>query len=65
MVRNYLVVAIRNMGRHIGYTLINVTGLAIGMACCVLVALYIQDELSYDAFHTKGDRIYRLQFTKI
>lgn len=60
MFRNYLTVALRNLLRHKGYSAINVLGLAIGIACCVLILLYVQDELSYDQYHEKKDRIYRL-----
>ena len=61
MLINYLKIALRNLKRHTGYTVINVTGLAVGMACCLLILLYVQDERSYDLFHEKGDRIYRLE----
>ena len=57
---NYLTVALRNLLRYKGYSAINVLGLAIGIACCVLIILYVQDELSYDQHHEKNDRIYRL-----
>lgn len=60
MLRNYLKIALRNMNRHKGYSFINMAGLAIGMACCILILLYVTDELSYDRFHTKKDRIYRI-----
>jgi putative ABC transport system permease protein len=60
MLRNYLKIAIRNMKRHKGYSLINIFGLAIGMACCILILLYVTDELSYDNFHEKADRTYRV-----
>lgn len=60
MYKNYLKVALRNMRRHFGYTLINVGGFAVGMACCILIGLYVADELSYDRFHNKYDRIYRI-----
>jgi putative ABC transport system permease protein len=60
MLRNYLKIALRNMNRHKGYSFINMAGLAIGMACCILILLYVTDELSYDKFHTKKDRIYRI-----
>ena len=60
MLKNYLTVALRNLLRHKGYSLINVLGLAIGIACCLLILLYVQDELSYDRYHKKADRIYRL-----
>lgn len=60
MVRNYLKIAIRNLTNQKGYTFINITGLATGIACCLLIFLYVQDELSYDTFHDNGDRIYRV-----
>jgi putative ABC transport system permease protein len=60
MLRNYLKIAIRNIFKTKGYSLINVSGLAIGLTCCILLLIYVQDELSFDSFHSKGDRIYRL-----
>mgnify|MGYP001096394331 CR=1 FL=1 len=60
MFKNYLKVALRNIKRHKGYSFINIAGLAIGMACCVVLFLYIQNELSYDRFHEKADQIYRI-----
>ena len=60
MLRNYLTIAVRNLLRHKGYSAINVLGLAIGMASCVLILLYVQDELAYDQHHEKKDRIYRI-----
>ena len=56
MVKNYLVVALHNMMRHKGYSAINIAGLALGMACCILVLLFVQDEFKYDAFHDHSDR---------
>ena len=60
MIQNYLVVAIRNLLRHPAYSLINVIGLAIGMAACMLILLYIQEEFSYDRYHENANRIYRI-----
>jgi putative ABC transport system permease protein len=60
MLSNYLKVALRNIFRHKGYSFINVAGLAIGMTCCILILLWVQDELSYDRYHENADRIYRL-----
>jgi len=60
MLKNYFKIAIRNMMRHKGYSLINILGLAIGMACCILILLYVTDELSYDRFHENKDRIVRV-----
>ncbi len=62
MFKNYFKVALRNMKRHKGYSIINITGLAIGMACCLLISLWVFDELSYDRFHESADRIYRVEF---
>ena len=60
MLRNYLKIALRNIKRHKGYSFINIAGLAIGMACCILILLYVTDELSYDRFHVNKERIYRI-----
>lgn len=59
MLRNYLVVAFRNLVRHKGYSAINISGLAFGIACCLLTFLYVRDEVTYDRFHRNGDAIYR------
>ena len=60
MIKNYLKSALRNIKRHKGYAFINIAGLAIGMACCILILMYITAELSYDRYHEKADRIFRL-----
>jgi len=60
MVKNYLKIAFRNIKKHKAYSFINISGLAIGMACCLFIILFVQDELSYDRYHEKADRIYRL-----
>jgi len=62
MLKNYLKVAFRNFWRSKVYSFINVTGLAMGMACCLLILLFVQDELSYDRFHAKADRIYQITY---
>ena len=62
MLRNYLLIALRNIFRQKGYSIINITGLAIGIMSCLLILLYVADELSYDRFNEKGDHIYRLFF---
>ena len=59
MFKNYLKAAFRNMTKHKGYSLINITGLAVGIACCLLIFLFVQDELSFENFHTNSARIYR------
>lgn len=63
MLKNYFTVALRNLLKHKGYTFINIAGLAAGMACCYLILLYVRHELSYDRFHAKVDRIYRVLVT--
>ena len=60
MLKNYLTTALRHMRRQPGYTFLNVAGLAVGMACCVLIGLYVLDETGYDRFHEKGDRVVRI-----
>jgi len=60
MFRNYLKTAIRNITKHKGYSFINIAGLSIGMACCILIIIFIMTELSFDKFHEKADNIYRL-----
>lgn len=57
---NYLKTAFRNLLRNKVYSLINISGLAIGIAACLLIFLYIITEFSYDKFHEKADRIYRV-----
>lgn len=59
MLENYLKIALRNLSRNLRYTLINVLGLAVGMACCIIIALYVQFETSYESFHENRDQIYR------
>ena len=60
MFRNYLKIAWRNLFRNKVYSAINIGGLALGMACCLLIALYVYDEWSYDRFNANYDHIYRV-----
>jgi len=60
MFKNYLKTTFRNTTRHRGYSFINLAGLAIGMACTLLILLWVKDELSYDRFHKNGEDIYRI-----
>ena len=60
MLKNYLKIALRNIIKHKSTSAINIAGLAIGIACSVLILLFVTHELSYDKFHEKADRIYRL-----
>jgi putative ABC transport system permease protein len=59
MYKNYLSVAWRNLLKKKGYSAINILGLALGIACCMLIFMYVSYERSFDDYHTKGDRIYR------
>ena len=59
MLKTYILIAWRNLRRHKGFSFINISGLAIGVACCILIFLYISDELSYDKYHKNADRIFR------
>ncbi|HMI60670.1 MAG TPA: ABC transporter permease, partial [Puia sp.] len=58
MFKNYLKVAFRNLWKNKGFSFINIIGLAVGMASAILILLWIQNEVSYDGFHAKKDRIY-------
>ncbi len=60
MIKNYLRVALRNLWRHRGFSLLNIIGLTVGMTAFFLVFLYVHFELSYDSFHSRADRIYRV-----
>ena len=60
MLKNYIKTAFRNIRRNKLYSVLNIAGLAIGVTCCLLILLYVQDELSYDRFHEKADRIFRV-----
>ncbi|WPU91071.1 ABC transporter permease [Mucilaginibacter sabulilitoris] len=60
MIRNYIKTAIRSLLKNKGFTVINILGLALGLATCLLIVLYVVDELSYDRYNTKADRIYRV-----
>jgi len=61
MFKNYLKIAVRSLFRHKIYSLINILGLAVGIAASVLIFLYVRDERSFDRYHEKADRIYRIQ----
>ena len=60
MLKNHLKIAFRNIIKHKGYSFINIAGLAIGMAACILILLWVQDEVSYDRFHKNSNRLYRI-----
>ncbi len=59
MMKNHLKIALRNMQRHRGFAFINIFGLSVGMACCLMIFLFVRDELSFEKFHKNSGRIYR------
>ena len=61
MLKNYLKIALVNFRKHKAFSFINILGLAIGIACCILIISYVFHELSYDRFHENDCRIYRLR----
>jgi putative ABC transport system permease protein len=61
MLRNYVVIALRNLLKHRFYAFVNAFGLSIGIAFCLLIYLFIRDERRFDNFHENGDRIYRME----
>ena len=60
MIYNYIKIAIRNLSRNKVYSFINISGLSIGLACCMLILLYNKDEVSFDRFHKNAENIYRI-----
>ncbi|MGD8536257.1 MAG: ABC transporter permease, partial [Candidatus Aminicenantes bacterium] len=60
MLGNHIKVALRQLARQKGYSFIKIAGLSIGMACFILIGLWVRDELSFDQFHQKKERIYRI-----
>src|SRR5215213_4169463 len=59
MFKNYFKVALRYLSKHKDYTFINVAGLSVGIACCILIMLFVKSEWSFDRFHSKSETIYR------
>ena len=62
MLKNYVLTAFRNIIRNPGYFMINLAGLGLGVACCMLIVIFISHELSFDQFHSRKDRIYRVNY---
>jgi putative ABC transport system permease protein len=60
MLGHYVKIAVRNLWRYKGHSLINVLGLAMGIACCLLILLFLRDEVGYDRFHDRPDRVFRI-----
>ncbi len=64
MLKNYLKVTMRNLLKHKGYSALNIVGLAVGMACSILILFWVKDELSYDKFHSKSENLYVVASTQ-
>ncbi len=60
MIKNYFIIAWRNIKSNKLFSFINVSGLAIGLTCCLLITLYIYHETSYDSYHKNGNQLYEL-----
>jgi hypothetical protein len=60
MFRNYITIALRNLTRNRVFSFINIAGLSLGLACCLLILLYAKDELSFDRFQKNGASLYRI-----
>ena len=60
MIKNYIVTAFRNLSRNKVLSFVNIAGLSIGLACTMLIMLFVNDEFSYDKFQAKGKQLFRL-----
>ncbi len=60
MLKNYFKLAWRTLMKNKIFSFINIFGLSVGLTCCMLISLYIYNELSYDTYHKNGDRVYQL-----
>src|ERR1700742_817258 len=60
MIKNYIKTAFRTLMKNKGFTVLNVLGLALGLAACLLIVFYVVDELSYDKYNVNAERIYRV-----
>ena len=60
MIKNYIKTALRHFSRQKGFTAINMFGLTIGLACCIVIFLFVSDELSFDKYHDELDQVYRV-----
>jgi putative ABC transport system permease protein len=65
MFKNYLRMVVRNFKKHRGYSLINLFGLSVSLACCIFMLLWVYNELSYDRFYPQADRIYRVGYYSV
>ena len=61
MISNYLKITLRYLWRYKLYSFINIIGLAVGLSCALLIMVWVQDELSYDQFHSNSENLYRIE----
>ena len=64
MIKNYGKVTLRNFNRHRGHSVVNLAGLTVGMACFLLIVMWVRDELSYDRWHEHSDQTYWVTFRR-
>src|SRR5688500_97928 len=65
MLRNYIVITLRSLQKNGVYTFINITGLSIGLACSLLIMLWVNHEMSYDQFHQKKEKLHRVMINSL
>ncbi len=65
MIKNFFLIAVRNLRKNKGFSVINILGLSLGISTCLLIVLFLQRELSYDRFNEKSDRMYRVTFNAV
>ena len=63
MIRNYLIIALRNLARHKLYSFINIAGLTVGLTCAIFIILFVRDQLSYDRWIPGTENLYRVEET--
>ena len=61
MINNYLKIAYRNLSKHKGYAFVSIFGLSVGMACCIIIMLWVRQELNFDRFHSSAEKIFRVE----
>ena len=65
MLKNYFKITVRSLLNNKIYTFINILGLSVGIACCILIMIHVMDELSYDEFHNNSENIYRVALERV
>ena len=62
MLKNYFKISVRNLWKQKGFTFINLSGMAVGMACCFLLLIYVNHEMHFDEYHPNVERLYRVNY---